>query len=137
MANAVILILVIGYCLFLIYKQVQNRKPENISAVQAVAVPAAVAAAAARAGQKETRKNTDRRKAAVTKTVRSEARGSFLCAKKRGKNGKCWKHHRLHALRLWCFSGDLSGRCPDLSGRALDSEMEKEKERRRTGKWLM
>lgn len=26
MANAVILILVIGYCLFLIYKQVQNRK---------------------------------------------------------------------------------------------------------------
>ena len=24
-----------------------------------------------------------------------------------------------------------------LSGRALDSEMEKEKERRRTGKWLM
>ena len=56
MANAVILILVIGYCLFLIYKQVQNRKPENISAVQAVAVPAAVAAAAARAGQKETRK---------------------------------------------------------------------------------
>ena len=95
-----------------------------------MAVPAAVAAAAARAGQKETRKNTDRRKAAVTKTVRSEARGSFLCAKKRGKNGKCWKHHRLHALRLWCFSGDLSGRCPDLSGRALDSEMEKEKERR-------
>lgn len=87
MANAVILILVIGYCLFLIYKQVQNRKPENISAVQAVAVPAAVAAAAARAGQKETRKNTDRRKAAVTKTVRSEARGSFLCAKKRGKMG--------------------------------------------------
>lgn len=87
MANAVILILVIGYCLFLIYKQVQNRKPENISAVQAVAVPAAVAAAAARAGQKETRKSTDRRKAAVTKTVRSEARGSFLCAKKRGKMG--------------------------------------------------
>ena len=26
MANAVILILVIGYCLILIYKQVQNRK---------------------------------------------------------------------------------------------------------------
>ena len=52
-----------------------------------MAVPAAVAAAAARAGQKETRKNTDRRKAAVTKTVRSEARGSFLCAKKRGKMG--------------------------------------------------
>ena len=52
-----------------------------------MAVPAAVAAAAERAGQKETRKNTDRRKAAVTKTVRSEARGSFLCAKKRGKMG--------------------------------------------------
>ena len=28
MANAVILILVIGYCLFLIYKQVQNGGPD-------------------------------------------------------------------------------------------------------------
>ena len=95
MANAVILILVIGYCLFLIYKQVQNRKAGKHLGCTGCGGYAAVAAAAARAGQKETRKNTDRRKAAVTKTVRSEARGSFLCAKKRGKNGKCWKHHRL------------------------------------------
>ena len=38
MANAVILILVIGYCLFLISNRFRIEKPENISAVQAVAV---------------------------------------------------------------------------------------------------
>ena len=118
------------------FKQVQNRRSRKTSQLYRLwRFTAAVAAAAAGAGQKETKKKMTG-VSGSDKDSRSEARDPSLCAKKRGKNGNVGI--RLHALRLWCFSGDLSGRCPDLSGRALDSEMEKEKKKDGgTGKWLM
>ena len=101
-ADIFILVLILGYCAFLIYRGYKIKKKGNLSAAQAAAVTAAHAAA----------------------VVHAAGMGQFppVCRISDERWMRYGKFNRFHVLCIWSFSSYIYCRSGDLSDISADKK---------------